>query len=68
RSVFGVTSRNFKILAIPNVLALGESYKLSFTRKCDNHKICAKSRAKSRFDWFLVHRLRILKYWPFPIY
>ncbi|RRT66057.1 hypothetical protein B296_00017221, partial [Ensete ventricosum] len=39
----------FKILAIPNVLAHGKSYEHSFTKKCDDHKYCAKSRFESIF-------------------
>ncbi|RWV94649.1 hypothetical protein BHE74_00003354, partial [Ensete ventricosum] len=64
RSVFHAPSRNFKILAIPNVLAHGKSYEHGFVKKRDGHKLCAKSR----FDRFFVHRLRISKYWPFPSY
>ncbi|RWV77479.1 hypothetical protein GW17_00061683, partial [Ensete ventricosum] len=58
RSIFRAPSRKFKILAIPNVLAHGKSYKYGFVKKCDGHKLCAKSRAKSSFDRFFVHRLR----------
>ncbi|RWW47533.1 hypothetical protein BHE74_00046462, partial [Ensete ventricosum] len=61
-------SRNFKILAIPNVLAHRKLYEHSFVIKRDGHKLYAKSRAKSSFDWFLVHRLGILKYSPFSTY
>ncbi|RWV94952.1 hypothetical protein GW17_00042464 [Ensete ventricosum] len=32
---------------IPNVLALGMSYEHGFVKKCDGHKHCTKSRAKS---------------------
>ncbi|RWV80364.1 hypothetical protein GW17_00058381 [Ensete ventricosum] len=42
-----------------------KSYEHSFTKKSDGHKLCAKSRAKSSFNQFFVHRLGILKYWPF---
>ncbi|RRT59933.1 hypothetical protein B296_00043537, partial [Ensete ventricosum] len=43
---------NFKILAIPNVLAHGNSYEHCFVKKWDGHKLCAKLRAKSSFDRF----------------
>ncbi|RWW61072.1 hypothetical protein BHE74_00031889 [Ensete ventricosum] len=56
------------MLAIPNVLAHGKSYEHGFTKKGDGYKLCTKSGTKSSFDWFFVHRLRILKYWPFPKY
>ncbi|RWW38351.1 hypothetical protein BHE74_00056420 [Ensete ventricosum] len=68
RSDFGVPSPNFKITTIPNVLAHGKSYEHDFTKKCDGHKLYAKSRAESSFDRFFVYHLRILKYWPFPTY
>ncbi|RRT39295.1 hypothetical protein B296_00050984 [Ensete ventricosum] len=68
QSIFGLPSRKFKILAIPDVLAYGKSYKHGFTRKHDGHKLCAKSRAKSSFDRFFMHRLENSKYWPFPTY
>ncbi|RRT31505.1 hypothetical protein B296_00057463, partial [Ensete ventricosum] len=35
RSIFCAPYRNFKILAIPNVLAHGKSYDHTFTKKCD---------------------------------
>ncbi|RWV80962.1 hypothetical protein GW17_00057676 [Ensete ventricosum] len=54
RSVFRAPSLNFKILAITNVLAHGKSYE-------HGHKLYVKSRAKSTFDRFLVHRLEISK-------
>ncbi|RWW02347.1 hypothetical protein BHE74_00014740 [Ensete ventricosum] len=54
-------SRNIKILAIPKVLAHGKSYEHDFTKKCDGHKLCIKSRAKSSFDRFFMHRLKISK-------
>ncbi|RRT80819.1 hypothetical protein B296_00007402, partial [Ensete ventricosum] len=50
RSVFRAPSQKFKILAIPNVLAHGMSYEHSFMKKRDDHKLCAKSCAKSSFD------------------
>ncbi|RWV78033.1 hypothetical protein GW17_00061064, partial [Ensete ventricosum] len=68
RSIFRALSRNFKILAIPNVLALGRSYEHGFEKKRDGNKLWAMSRAKSRFDRFFIHRLEISKYWPFPMY
>ncbi|RWV85512.1 hypothetical protein GW17_00052689 [Ensete ventricosum] len=64
RSIFRAPSQNFKILAIPNVLAHGKSYKYGFVKKCNGHKLCAKSR----FDRFFGHRLGISKYWPFLTY
>ncbi|RWW37452.1 hypothetical protein BHE74_00057424, partial [Ensete ventricosum] len=64
RLVFRAPFWKFKILAIPNVLALGKSYEHGFTKKCDGHKLCTKSS----FDSFFVHRLRNSKYGPFPMY
>ncbi|RWV83526.1 hypothetical protein GW17_00054856 [Ensete ventricosum] len=61
RSVFRASSRNFKILATPNVLAHGKSYEHGFTKKCNGHKLCTKSRAMSSFDRFVAHCLRISK-------
>ncbi|RWW40279.1 hypothetical protein BHE74_00054322, partial [Ensete ventricosum] len=66
--VFCLSSRKFKIQAIPNVFAHRKSYELSFAKKCDGYKLCTKSRAMSSFDRFFMHRLRNLKYWPFPMY
>ncbi|RRT45562.1 hypothetical protein B296_00054063, partial [Ensete ventricosum] len=68
RSIFHALSRKFKLLAIPNVLAQGKLYERGFTKKCDDHKLCAKSRMKSSFDRFFVHHLRNSKYWSFPTY
>ncbi|RWV94579.1 hypothetical protein GW17_00042870, partial [Ensete ventricosum] len=64
QSIFRAPSRNFKILAIPNVLAHGKSYKQGFVKKCDGHKLCAKSS----FDRFFTHHLGISKFRPFPTY
>ncbi|RRT85903.1 hypothetical protein B296_00003773 [Ensete ventricosum] len=61
-------SQKFIILAIPNVLAYSKLYEHSYAKKCDGHKLCAKSRAMSRFDRFFMHRLGNLKYRPFPTY
>ncbi|RRT38224.1 hypothetical protein B296_00034676 [Ensete ventricosum] len=36
-------------------------------KKCDDHKLYAKSRAKSSFDQFFTHRLENSKYCPFPM-
>ncbi|RWW55763.1 hypothetical protein BHE74_00037563, partial [Ensete ventricosum] len=58
RSIFRAPSRKFKILAIPNVLDHGKSYEHSFMKKCDSHKICAKSS----FDRFFMHSLGNSKY------
>ncbi|RWV78449.1 hypothetical protein GW17_00060587, partial [Ensete ventricosum] len=68
RLVFHALSQNFKILAIPNVLAHGKSYEHGFAKKRDGPKLYAKSRAKSSFVRFFVHLLKILKYMPFPMY
>ncbi|RRT33453.1 hypothetical protein B296_00039125, partial [Ensete ventricosum] len=68
RSVFHAPSWNFKILAIPNVLAHGKSYEHGFMKKHDDHKLCPKSHPKTSFDQFFVHRLGISKYWPFLMY
>ncbi|RWW61871.1 hypothetical protein BHE74_00031042 [Ensete ventricosum] len=40
----------------------GKSYEHGFTKKDDCDKHCAKSHAKSSFNWFLVLRLRNSKY------
>ncbi|RRT48871.1 hypothetical protein B296_00050071, partial [Ensete ventricosum] len=64
RSVFHTPSQKFKILAIPNILAHGKTYEHNFMKKCDDHKLCATSRAKSSFDRFFTHHLRNSKYWP----
>ncbi|RRT60478.1 hypothetical protein B296_00038527 [Ensete ventricosum] len=53
RSVFHAPSRKFKILAIPNILAHGNSNEHGFAKKCNSHKLCTKSR----FDQFFVLRL-----------
>ncbi|RWV95753.1 hypothetical protein GW17_00041590 [Ensete ventricosum] len=57
RSVFHAPSRNFKILAIPNVLAHGKLYEHGFVKKRDGYKHCAKSLAKLSFNRFFVHHL-----------
>ncbi|RWW67516.1 hypothetical protein BHE74_00025033, partial [Ensete ventricosum] len=62
QSVFCLSSRKFKIQAIPNILALRKLYKFSIVKKCDGYKLCAKSRAKSSFDRFFMHRLGNAKY------
>ncbi|RRT36991.1 hypothetical protein B296_00045055, partial [Ensete ventricosum] len=67
-TVFRAPSQKFKILAIPDVLALGKSYEHGFTRKCNGHKLCAKSRSEWSFDRFFVHHLGNSKYWSFPTY
>ncbi|RWW42388.1 hypothetical protein BHE74_00052077 [Ensete ventricosum] len=64
RSVSRAPSQNFKILAIPNVLAHGKLYEHDFMKKRDGHKLCTKSH----FDRFFVNYLRISKYWPHPTY
>ncbi|RWW66816.1 hypothetical protein BHE74_00025796, partial [Ensete ventricosum] len=58
RSIFHTPSRNFKILAILDVLVLGKSYEHDFVKKHDGHKIYAKSS----FDRFFTHCLKISKY------
>ncbi|RZS19810.1 hypothetical protein BHM03_00052250, partial [Ensete ventricosum] len=62
RSVFRLLSQKFKILAIPDVLAYGKSYEHCFMKKCNGHKLYAKSRVESRFDQFFMHRLGNSKY------
>ncbi|RWV97298.1 hypothetical protein GW17_00039920 [Ensete ventricosum] len=57
---FCALSRKFKILAIPNVLALDKTYEHGFTKKYDGHKLCAKSYAKLNFNRFFVHRKLII--------
>ncbi|RRT43169.1 hypothetical protein B296_00050310, partial [Ensete ventricosum] len=56
--LFRALSQKFKILAIPNILALGKSYKHDFVKKHDGHKLCTKFRTKSSFDRFITYRLR----------
>ncbi|RWV93719.1 hypothetical protein GW17_00043801, partial [Ensete ventricosum] len=68
RSIFHAPSRNFKILAIPSILTHEKLYVHGLTKKRDAHKFCTKSHAKSRFDWFFMQRLEILKYSSFPTY
>ncbi|RWW56984.1 hypothetical protein BHE74_00036258, partial [Ensete ventricosum] len=68
QSIFRLSSRKFKIQAIPNVFAHRKSYELSFMKKRDDYKHYVKSRAKSSFNQFFVHRLKNSKYWPFPMY
>ncbi|RRT65170.1 hypothetical protein B296_00027790 [Ensete ventricosum] len=58
RSVFHAPTRKFKILTIPNILALGKSYEHCFVKECYGHKLCAKSS----FNQFFLHRLRNSKY------
>ncbi|RWV83864.1 hypothetical protein BHE74_00024454, partial [Ensete ventricosum] len=57
RSIFCAPSRNFKILAIPNIFANWKSYEHGFVKKRVGHKRCAKSS----FNRFFVHHLRISK-------
>ncbi|RWV88625.1 hypothetical protein GW17_00049267 [Ensete ventricosum] len=68
RSIFYSPSQKFKILAIPTVLAYGNSYGHRLMKKRDGHKLCAKSCEKSTFEQFFVLHLENLKYWPFPMY
>ncbi|RZR76488.1 hypothetical protein BHM03_00001293, partial [Ensete ventricosum] len=65
---FRAPSQKFKILAIPNILTDAKSYEHDFLKRCDNHKLYAKSRTKSFFDRFFMHCLRNSKYWSFPMY
>ncbi|URD86035.1 hypothetical protein MUK42_24774, partial [Musa troglodytarum] len=58
RSIFFAPSQKFKILTIPNLLGLGKLYNLIFTKKRDNHKVCAKSM----FDRFFTQHLVNSKY------
>ncbi|RRT83494.1 hypothetical protein B296_00001456, partial [Ensete ventricosum] len=62
RSIFHAPSQKFKILAIPNVLAHGKSYEHGFVKKCDSHKLCAKSS----FNRFFVYRLGKFKMMAIP--
>ncbi|RWW49555.1 hypothetical protein BHE74_00044262, partial [Ensete ventricosum] len=66
RSIFHASSRKFKVLVIPNVLAHGKSYEHGFMKKHDGHKLCITSYAKSSFDRFFMHHLRNSKYCPCP--
>ncbi|URE43641.1 hypothetical protein MUK42_33146 [Musa troglodytarum] len=56
--VFLAPSKKFKILTIPNLLDLGKWNNLGFTKKCDGHKVCTKSK----FDRFFSHHLENSKY------
>ncbi|RRT62647.1 hypothetical protein B296_00015376 [Ensete ventricosum] len=42
QSIYRAPSWNFKILAIPNVLAHGKSYEHGFMKKRDGYKLCVK--------------------------
>ncbi|RWV92865.1 hypothetical protein GW17_00044719 [Ensete ventricosum] len=64
RSIFHAPCQKFKILVIPNVLALGKSYEHSFMKKYDGYKLCAKLC----FNRFFMHCLRNSKILPFPMY
>ncbi|RWV86864.1 hypothetical protein BHE74_00044513 [Ensete ventricosum] len=64
RFVLRALSQKFKMLAIPNVFPHRKSYEHGFVKKCDDHKLCAKSC----FNQFNMHHLRISKYWPFHTY
>ncbi|RWW66812.1 hypothetical protein BHE74_00025788, partial [Ensete ventricosum] len=64
RLVFRTPSENFKILAIPDILAHEKSYEHGFTKKRDGPKLCAKSS----FDRFFAHHFGISKYSPFLTY
>ncbi|RZS06189.1 hypothetical protein BHM03_00036802 [Ensete ventricosum] len=55
-------------MAIPDVLAHGKLYENGFMKKCDSHKLCAKSHVELSFDRFFVHCLGNSKYWQFPTY
>ncbi|RWW72519.1 hypothetical protein BHE74_00019708 [Ensete ventricosum] len=46
--IFCALSQKFKILAIPKVLALENSYENGFMKKHIGKKLCTKSR----FNWF----------------
>ncbi|URD92570.1 hypothetical protein MUK42_37234, partial [Musa troglodytarum] len=61
-SIFCAPSQKFKILAIPNLLALGKLHKLGFAKKRDGHKLCIKSK----FDQFFACHLKNSKSWLFP--
>ncbi|RWV86994.1 hypothetical protein GW17_00051056 [Ensete ventricosum] len=65
-TVFRAPSQKFKILAIPDILAHGESYEHGFTKKCDGHKLCMELHAESSFDRFFVYPFGNSKYWLFP--
>ncbi|RRT35207.1 hypothetical protein B296_00057496 [Ensete ventricosum] len=39
-----------------------------YREKCDGHKHCTMSLAKSSFDRFFMYHLRNSKYRPFPTY
>ncbi|RRT63974.1 hypothetical protein B296_00035459, partial [Ensete ventricosum] len=57
QSIFRLSSRKFKIQAIPNIFAHRKSYELSFVKKCDDYKFGAKSPAKSNFNRFFILHL-----------
>ncbi|RRT67235.1 hypothetical protein B296_00038119, partial [Ensete ventricosum] len=66
--VFCLSSQKFKIQVIPIVFALRKSYEQIIVKKCDGNKLYAKSRTKSSFDRFFMHRFENSKCWPFPMY
>ncbi|RRT43173.1 hypothetical protein B296_00050308, partial [Ensete ventricosum] len=52
RSIFHASSRKFKILTNPNVLAYVKSYEHDFTKKYDGYKVsqcCARSQVSIGF-------------------
>ncbi|RWW66994.1 hypothetical protein BHE74_00025590 [Ensete ventricosum] len=53
QSVFHLSSRKFKIQAIPNLFAFRKSYELSFMKKRNGYKLCTQSS----FNQFFVYRL-----------
>ncbi|RWV80482.1 hypothetical protein GW17_00058250 [Ensete ventricosum] len=65
---FSCTILEIQNTTTPDVPAHGKSYEHGFTKKCDGHKLCAKSRTNSSFDRFFMHRLENSKYWPFLKY
>ncbi|RZR77635.1 hypothetical protein BHM03_00002754 [Ensete ventricosum] len=46
-------SQKLKILVIPNVLAHEKSYEHDFMKKCDGHKLCAKSIISKNSKYWL---------------
>ena len=60
--VFRTPSRKFKILTIPNILALWMLYKLGYATKFDGYKVYAESR----FDQFFCALSRIFEILTIP--
>ncbi|RWV87393.1 hypothetical protein GW17_00050622 [Ensete ventricosum] len=55
---------NFQNTSHSQCITHEKFYEHGFTKKRDDQK----HYAKSSYNRFFMHRLRIVKYWPFPTY